>query len=218
MIEKNIVNFENQSTFMKDTDLIKEIGEIRSLMEKSSKFMSISGLSGVLIGVFALIASYLGYGTVYGFEGENNLEKLSFDIICKLLGIALVLLVLCITTGVIMAKHKSNKAGQSIWNFTSKALFKSMLLPLCTGGIIALILISKGEYQFLISTLLIFYGFSLVAASNFSFKELYWLGVLEIALGLVALYFSGYGVWFWAFGFGVLHIVYGLLVYQRYEK
>lgn len=206
---------------MRQEDLIKEISHIRSLMEKSSKFISISGLSGVLIGLYALIGAALGYITVYGFNSTFQFRDyyVSDDrVIYKLVAIALAVLLAAILTGVTMARHKAKKHRQSIWNPTSRNLLFAVAVPLVTGGILALIFVVKGWYVLIASTLLIFYGLTLTAGSVYTFKEAKWLGILQIVLGLLALLMPGYGLWFWALGFGVLHIVYGLIVYNRYEK
>jgi len=213
--------FEKQSTFMNQQDLLKDIGQIRAMMERSSKFMSINGLSGVLIGCFALIGAAAGYYTVYGTKSEFGYRDhyvLEEQVLWKLVAIALLVLIVSIVTGVTMAKAKAKKIGQTIWNPTSKALAKAMAIPLLTGGLFSLILIFRGDYSFVASSLLIFYGLSLTAASVFTFAEVRVLGILEILLGLLALAFPGYGVWFWGLGFGVLHIVYGLIVHKKYEK
>lgn len=205
---------------MNQKDLINQIGQIRSLMEKSSKFMSISGLSGVLIGSYALIGAAMAYIMLYGFNSQFGYRDhyVNRESIPALLFIAFAVLIVSIGTGYYMAQQKAKKAGQSIWNPTSKALFQAMAIPLLTGGVLALILLYQQNVGMIASTLLIFYGLSLSAASSFSFRELRWLGVLDIVLGLLALCFPGYGIYFWAAGFGVLHIIYGLIVHQRYEK
>ncbi|MGN5955781.1 hypothetical protein ACP6L2_14325 [Sphingobacterium lactis] len=206
---------------MNQKDLLQEIGQIRSMMEKSSKFMSISGMSGVVIGCVALVGAAAAYFTVYGTKSEfgyRDFYVLDEQVIWKLAGIALLVLLLSIILGISMAKAKAKKSGQSIWNPTSKALLKAMAVPLVTGGLFSLILISKGVFGLIASSLLIFYGLSLAAASTYTFREVRVLGILEIVLGLLALAFPGYGIWFWSLGFGVLHIVYGLIVHKKYEK
>ncbi|WP_164112645.1 MULTISPECIES: hypothetical protein [Sphingobacterium] len=202
-------------------DIIKEIGQIRSLMERSSKFMSISGLSGILIGSYALIGAFFGYITVYGVRSDFRYRDnyiTDYGIINKLILIAALVLLCSVVTGFLMAKHKAKKNKQAIWNATSKALLATMLVPLLTGGILSIILVYRGDYGMVASSLLIFYGLALSAASTFTFKEARWLGIMDILLGLLALCFPGYGLWFWAIGFGVLHIIYGVIVHQRYEK
>lgn len=216
-----LLYFETQSTFMEQKDILKEIGQIRSMMEKSSKFMSISGLSGVLIGCLALLGSVAACFVVYGTKSEfgyRDYYVLDEAILWKLIIIAFLVLFISIAVGVSMAKSKAKKSGQSIWNPTSKALLKAMAIPLVTGGLFSIILLSKGIFGLIASTLLIFYGLSLAAASVFTFREVRVLGILEIVLGLLALAFPGYGVVFWALGFGVLHIIYGLIVHKKYER
>lgn len=218
---KFLLYFGIQSTFMKQQELIKEIGHIRALMEKSSKFMSISGLSGVLIGCYALIGAMLGYATVYGFKSTvayRDFYLTDDGILYKLVLIAGLVLLLSVFTGWFMAKRKAEKAGQSIWNTTSRGLFVAMAIPLGTGGLLSLILLYKEYYGMIASTLLIFYGLALTSAGPFTFREVRWLGILQIVLGLIALCLPGYGIIFWSLGFGILHIIYGLIVHKRYER
>lgn len=205
---------------MNHKDLIDEIGHIRSLMEKSSKFMSISGLSGVLIGFYALIGAGTAYAYIYGGDAvfAYRDQYLNADTIPVFTFIALLVLLASIVTGYLMALRKAKQARQSVWNPASKALLQAMLIPLITGGAISLIFLNNGNYELIAFTLLVFYGLALVSASYFSFKELRWLGILDIILGLLALCLPSYGIFFWAAGFGLLHIVYGLIVHQRYEK
>lgn len=205
---------------MNQKDLINQIGQIRSLMEKSSKFMSISGLSGVLIGSYALIGAFVAYVIVYGFNSEFGYRDnyVNSDIIPSLLYVALLVLILSVGTGYYMAKQKAKKSNQSVWNPTSKALFKAMAVPLVTGGVLSLIFLYQENYGMIASSMLIFYGLALSSAASFTFRELRWLGILDIILGLLALCLPGYGIYFWAVGFGILHIIYGLIVHQRYEK
>lgn len=205
---------------MEHKDLLKEIGQIKSLMEKSSKFISISGLSGVLIGLYALVGAAFAYVKVYGFASTfayRDHYVLEESIICYLLVVALVVLAASLATGLLMAKRKAKRIKQSIWNVTSRALLVAVAGPLVTGGLFSIILVAKGQYGLIASSLLLFYGLALMAGSAYTFKEVRWLGVLEILLGLTALLLPGYGLWFWVLGFGVLHIIYGLIVYKKYE-
>lgn len=205
---------------MKQEDLVKEIASIRNLMEKSSKFISISGISSVLIGTYALLGAAYAYYEVYGFDSQMGYRDHYVNepfIIIKLLTTAVLVLIASIFTGVFMAIKKAKAHRQSIWNTTSRALLVAMAIPLCTGGLFAIIAIFKENYAVVSSILLIFYGLALTAGSHYTFSEIKGLGILEIVLGLLALLFPGNGIIFWALGFGVLHIIYGVIVHKKYE-
>ncbi|MGE5429024.1 MAG: hypothetical protein ACM3O8_14110, partial [Methylococcaceae bacterium] len=66
--------------------------------------------------------------------------------------------------------------------------------------------------------MLIFYGLALVNAGKFTLSEVHYLGITEIVLGLMAAVFINWGLLFWALGFGVMHIVYGMMMYYKYER
>ena len=117
-----------------------------------------------------------------------------------------------------MARKKAKKSRQSIWNITSKSLLFAVSIPLVAGGALALILIVHSYYHLVAGMLLIFYGLALAAGSIYTFAEVRWLGILEICLGLLALYLPDHGLMLWGLGFGVLHIIYGFIVYKKYES
>lgn len=205
---------------MKQEDLVKELASIRNLMEKSSKFISISGISSILIGTYALLGAAYAYYQVYGFDSQMGYRDHYVNeplVIVKLSLTALLVLIASIFTGVFMAIKKAKANRQSIWNTTSRALLFAMAVPLCTGGLFAIIAIFKENYAVVSSILLIFYGLALTAGSHYTFNEIKGLGILEIVLGLLALLFPGNGIIFWALGFGVLHIIYGVIVHKKYE-
>ncbi|WP_104384241.1 hypothetical protein [Sphingobacterium sp. HMA12] len=203
---------------MEQKDLFKELGQIRSLMEKSSKFVSISGLSGVLIGCYALLGTLLGYYITTNTEVLNNQFSGDLTLLNIFLILAILILVLSLLTGWLMARKKAKKSRQSIWNITSKSLLFAVSIPLVTGGLLALILLAQGYYHLIAGMLLIFYGVALAAGSIYTFTEVRWLGILEICLGLLALYLPDHGLLFWGLGFGGLHIIYGFIVYKKYES
>jgi hypothetical protein len=127
-------------------------------------------------------------------------------------------LTLALTFGVYFTFRKAKKNNQTIWNSSSKRLFANLLLPLMTGGIFCLILFYHGMIGLIAPATLIFYGLALINAGKYTLHDIKYLGVLEIILGLIASIYIGYGLLFWALGFGVLHIIYGTLMYFKYEK
>ena len=219
---------------MEEKEIHDELASIRSMMERSSKFISLSGLSGILAGIYALIAAAVGYMLIYKnampysdsdvsinnsqitpdrVPGHhlNNLDK-------ELLFIAFIVLVVSILTGYIFSFYKAKRKGQQIWGSTSKALLFNMAVPLVAGGALILVHVYRGHYGIVSPSCLIFYGLSLVSASNFTYKDVRYLGICEIFLGLIAACLPGYGLLFWAIGFGLLHIIYGSMMYFKYDR
>jgi hypothetical protein len=210
---------------VEEKEIQDELTSIRSLMERSSKFISLSGLSGVLAGIYALIGAAMAYYILY-YEDVFSINRTGLpdlvpdvsSITGRLMIIAIVVLLLSVTTGFLLTQRKAKKKGQSVWGNTSRQLLFNMAVPLFTGGALMLVLINRGYFGVVASASLIFYGLALVNASIFTFKDVRYLGFCDIFLGLLAGLFPGYGLFFWAFGFGVLHIVYGSIMYIKYDR
>ncbi|MES2427242.1 MAG: hypothetical protein V4560_09730 [Bacteroidota bacterium] len=206
---------------MKETDIKDDLASIRNLMERSSKFISLSGLSGVLAGVYALIGAavtykLLNYGSID--YNEDMFVVVDSSVIRTLIAIAAAVLIASVLTGVILSARKAKRKGQSIWNKTSRELLFYMATPLVAGGLLMIIFILRGYYGIVGPTSLIFYGLALVGASSFTFTAVRSLGICEIVLGLISALYPGYGLYFWAIGFGVLHIIYGSVMYLKYDR
>lgn len=206
---------------MEEKDIYSELSSIRNLMERSTKFISLSGLSGILAGVYALIGAFIGYQLVY----TENSGLLFRDFYVNdpmiwwpLFLVAVVVLFLSLLTGIWLTIRQARKKGENFWNPVSRRLLASMAIPLITGGLFILILIFRGYYGIIASSCLVFYGLALVAASQFTFSDVKWLGFCEIFLGLLAALFPGYGIVFWVIGFGILHIVYGSVMHFKYNQ
>lgn len=206
---------------MKENDYQTELSSIRNLMERSTKFISLSGLSGILAGIYALIGAYIAYKLIYPLNGGLQYRDsyiADFSMMLPLILIAGAVLCLSIITGIWLTYKQANKKGEKFWNPVSKRLVFNMAIPLVTGGLFILILLFKGYFGVLASASLIFYGLALISASQFTFSDIKWLGFCEIILGLMAITFQGYGIIFWALGFGVLHIFYGSLMHFKYKQ
>lgn len=211
---------------MNKEEHLDAINDIRTIMERSSRFLSLSGLAGVVIGFIAIICimavyNYLGisvasteyYKKVLDVNGQLDLANFIF----VLVGFVLVL-ILSLIAGVIMAIRKANKMGLVIWDITAKRLLTNISLPLFAGGFYCLILLYHNQVALVAPATLIFYGLALINASKYTIHEIRFLGVLEVLIGLIASIWIDYGLLFWAFGFGILHIVYGITIYLKYEK
>lgn len=210
---------------MKENDIQNDLTSIRSMMERSSKFISLSGLSGVLAGIYALIGAVWAYTIDYGTGGffsyrDYVIENVpaSPERLVKLIVIAISVLVASVTTGIILTFRKAKQKGQSVWGRTSRQLLYNMCVPLFTGGALILILIWRGYFGVVAPASLIFYGLALINASSITFKDIHYLGISDILLGLLAAIMPGYGLIFWVIGFGLLHIVYGSVMYFKYDR
>ena len=205
---------------------LAELKEIRNLMERSSRFLSLSGLAGLVIGSFAIIGILLAYAyldlplTATGYYhllteegGQLHLKNLGFLFADMALVLALSLL-----SGSMLAIRKAKKLGLPIWYITTRRLLINMGIPLLAGGIYCMILVYHGQMAQLAPATLIFYGLALLNASKYTIDDIRYLGILEVIAGLVAAIFIDYGLLFWAFGFGLLHIIYGIVIYFKYEK
>jgi hypothetical protein len=201
---------------MEEEDLMSEISSIRNIMERSTRFISLSGLSGVMAGIYALIGAYTGYKMLY--EGPGYTTGDYRDLNIRLFLIALAVLVFSVGTGILLTVRKAHRNGQTVWNQSSQSMMLAGALPLLTGGAFAFIMLYHGYVGIIASVCLIFYGLAVISASRFTFGDVKWLGVCEVGLGLLAAAFPGYGLFFWAFGFGVLHILYGTIMHFKYDR
>lgn len=206
---------------MKENDIYTELTSIRNLMERSTKFISLSGLSGIMAGIYALVGAFIGYKLVY--TENSGLASRDFYVNDpmvwrRLFFVAAVVLILSLITGAWLTIRQARKKGENSWNPVSRRLLISLAIPLVTGGLFILILIFRGYYGIIASSCLLFYGLALVSGSQFTFSDVKWLGFCEILLGLLAALLPGYGILFWAIGFGILHILYGSIMHFKYKQ
>lgn len=203
----------------------EDLQTIREIMERSSKFLSLSGLSGIFAGVCALIGVAIAWffildsGQIQHHESILNPCGLNFSAIrINLAADALLVLGIAVLGAVYFSKRKAKKAGQLLWTNSTKRLIVHLMIPLVTGGIFAIILVFRNDLVLVTPVMLVFYGLSLVNAGKFTFGEVHYLGLTEIVLGILAAVFINLSLLFWTLGFGLMHIIYGTVMYYRYER
>lgn len=201
---------------MESKNYLDDLNEIKILMNKSSRFISLSGLSGILAGIYALtgasIAYYLVSNSVRGYLIlDGAIFKICFAI---LLAVAF----LSAVTGIYLTTKKAKKNNEKIWDSSSKRLLINFLIPLVTGGIYILIILNQERYGHTAALMLIFYGLALINASKYSLGDIRYLGFTELILGLICAMMPSYGFWFWVVGFGFMHIIYGTWMHFKYDK
>ncbi|MDR2914835.1 MAG: hypothetical protein LBV74_08405 [Tannerella sp.] len=192
----------------------EDIKVIRQMMEKSSKFLSFNGISIVFAGFFAIVGAVFAYFSIEGSFGKeyNTTQKMMI-----LLADAMIVFVLSTCTITFFCWKKARSNNESLFSSTTRRAAYSLLLPLFAGGIFSLVFLFRGEVDIVCAATLIFYGLGLVNASKYTFPELNYLGIIEVILGVLALFFTGFSLYFWAIGFGICHIIFGFIMYFKYE-
>jgi len=195
----------------------EDLASIRSLMERSARFISLSGLSGVFLGLYALAGSAYVYWLLNTNEGSPVMNERA--LVTKILLVAALVLASALLTAVLLTYRQMHKHGETpVLNEGAKLLLEHLLVPLAAGGAFTLILVMRAHYEYAAAVSLLFYGLSLVNASKYTFGDIKWLGYIDILLGLCAAVFYEFSILLWAVGFGVLHIIYGIVMHRKYDQ
>lgn len=206
------------------TDSLQDVRDIRRLMERSSRFISLSGLSGVAAGCLALAGAWIARYVIfkkyyYEYEQRGFFTGQDFAALkTQLIGLAAGVFIAAFLSAFYFTWRKSHQQGLSLWNYTSRRLFWNMIIPLAAGGLFIFGMLQYDDWRFIAPACLIFYGLALVNASKYTLTDIRYLGYCEIIVGLINMQWIGCGLYFWALGFGVLHIVYGLVMWWKYER
>jgi hypothetical protein len=203
---------------------LEDIKVIKKIMEESSRFLSLSGLSGIIAGLLAIagavVANLIIKGTPAAEEWYSvplTADPAGYRSVILLFADMAAVLVLSLAAAAIFSSRKARKSGQNAWTPVTRRMLASLLLPLITGGLFILLTLSRVPGNVTVASTLIFYGLAVISAGKFTFGEIPWLGVLEVLAGLVCLLLPQWSVFIWAFGFGVIHIGYGLFMHLRYK-
>jgi len=204
----------------------QQLDDIRKLMERSSRFISLSGLSGISAGIIALAGAlfaffYLNFDIRYFDTNRyfnDMLGKAIPEKIYVLMADAALILILALASAIFFTTRKAKRKGLKVWTASTRLMLYSLAIPLITGGLFCLILLYYNLIFLVAPATLIFYGLALLNASKYTLPEIQWIGICETGLGIIACILPGYGLIFWMVGFGVLHIVYGTVMYYRYER
>ena len=198
-----------------NNEALRTVRDIKSMMEKSSRFTSFSGTSAILIGTIALAGATMARSRL-----TNTLDlSMATSSLSKLITVGLAVFVLSLIIVLFFSAQKARKAGQK---FASKQMWRTLfnfLLPLFVGGLFCASLIAGGEYRLLSPAMLLFYGLALINASKYTYRSIFRLGCIELLIGIFSLFLpSDYALLFWSIGFGWVHIVYGIYFYFAVER
>lgn len=203
---------------------LETLRDIRQIMERSGRFISLSGWSGIAAGTCALIGAAAGYSE-FKFLPTGELGRPHGVVALMDPGLRnrLILLGLCTFLAALLSAFlftylRSRREGVPIWGAAARRLLWNTCIPMLAGGVLVLRLLYLDLGGLVAPVCLLFYGVALVNGSKYTLGEVRYLGYAEIILGAVNCAFPGYGLYFWAAGFGVLHIVYGIWMWNKYEK
>ncbi|MFZ9221565.1 MAG: hypothetical protein ACO22Y_08625 [Sediminibacterium sp.] len=201
------------------------ISEMRDMMQRSSRFLSLSGLAGILVGCVAILGVGVAYyllempfgSTGYLMYLEKALKS-NEATLKNIIFICVTVLIISLLIGSLMAIRNAKRKGLSVVDNTTKRLVINMIIPLLVGGIFIVALLMHQSLSFILPSMLIFYGMALLNASKYSIEDIRYLGLIEMFLGLFAMFFLDQALIIWGFGFGILHMIYGVILYNKYEK
>ncbi len=203
---------------------LQELSEIRNLMEKSSRFLSLSGLSGISAGLIALAGAFAAWiffskaGIHLNEYSQALCDSNNLNLLWFLAVDAVLVFSLALSFGFYFSLRRARKMNIPFWNSASKKLLINLFIPLATGGILCIILLFRQGLYFVAPLMLVFYGLALINAGKYTQFNINYLGIIEIITGLLAMIFINYSFFFWVIGFGVCHILYGSIIYFRYER
>lgn len=196
--------------------------DIRKLMQRSSRFISLSGLSGIAAGFWALVGAYFAYDWIHEYFvqfSDEGYDSQSFRTLkLNLFLLAAAVFALALLSALFFTWRRAGRNNMPLWDHTSKQLIINTAIPIVAGGLFIMGMLQYSEWRFVAPASLVFYGLALVNGSKYTVSDIRYLGFMEIILGLINTQYIGYGIYFWALGFGALHIIYGFVMWWKYER
>lgn len=211
---------------MKNSDEINSIDalkDIKRIMEQSTRFLSLSGWSGIWAGTIAIIGGVIAYHLFNVYYQEYDLRgafsAASYTVLLNnLLLLAFIVVIMALAGAYLFTRRKIRKQGLTLWNQASKRMLLNIAIPMLAGGILILGFLQNDDWKYIAPVCLIFYGLALINGSKYTHNDIRYLGVFELLLGCICIFLPGLGLYFWIMGFGVLHIVYGVVMWRKYDS
>lgn len=202
---------------------LDDLQHIKRMMERSSRFISLSGFSGIAAGICALLGAWFAHRKIKCWvKGDCDIDELinmaGIQLIDDLFLIAALTFIAAFVSAFFFTYLRSKKNNIPMWGAATLRLFWNTTIPILAGGIFIFRMIQSGEYELVAPACLLFYGLALVNASKYTLGEIRFLGYGNLILGVFNLWSVDYGLYYWAMGFGVLHILYGIWMWYKYER
>ena len=202
---------------MSDNSHLQQLAEIRSMMEKSSRFISLSGMSGVMAGIYAIGGAAYVHFNMDHRDRYSRVELSNPELLHYIL-VALAVVGLSLITGFFLTQRRAKSQGQKLIDRVAFRMLVNLSIPMMTGALFAIVLLVRGNYELIAPVLLMFYGLGLINGSKYTLDDIRMLGILEVMLGISCAILPEMGLIFWTLGFGFLHILYGLRMWFKYER
>lgn len=214
----------------KDTELsVRALQDIKAMMERSAKFITLSGWSGIWAGAVGLAGAYVAhlwlkdlpeiYYNTYRTAPAGVISAGEYnDLSYRFIALAITVLLLAFAGGLYFTWKKTKNNGDKLWNSASRRMLGHMAIPLVAGGMFSLLFLNNGHEMYIAPACLVFYGLALINGSKYTISDIRYLGFSELGLGCINMFLPGYGLTFWALGFGVLHILYGIIMWNKYDN
>jgi len=198
------------------TKQVEDIKAIREMMERSSKFQAINGLSLIIAGLLAVAGAAFAYFYLLRDPSLTHFNRKQE--VWILLATALLVLGLAVSVITLFSWKKAKKNNQSLFDKVTMRAAYNLMIPLVAGGIFSLVLLFTNNVGLVASATLLFYGLALINASKYTVGEIHYLGICEVIVGLLAAIYLYHGIYWWVIGFGVCHIIFGVIMYVKYDK
>lgn len=198
---------------------IDTLQDIKKMMEKSSRFISLSGWSGIAAGIFGIAGAIIAQQILSRDNTQTTASPDSWATLERsLILLAIVVFVCAFVSAFLFTYFRSRRDEIAIWGTTARRLIWNTLFPMLVGGVVILQLIANRNYSLIVPAMLIFYGLGLVNGSKYTLGEIRYMGYLQVLLGLLSLWTPSAHLLLWGLGFGVLHIIYGIGMWWRYDR
>lgn len=193
---------------------LQVLADIKRIMDRSSRVLSLSGWSGIWAGLVALVATVIAYRKA----GDIRDEQAGKAFVNELILLALLTLIVAVAGAFYFSYRKNKKQGQVTFNTAARRMIISMCIPMLAGGWMCAAFILNGDFLYVVPVMLITYGWTLINSSKYTISDIRWLGLFEVLTGCIAFLKPEWHLYFWAFGFGALHIIYGFIMWNKYDR
>jgi len=176
---------------------------IRETMERSTHFTAVPGYGGILMGVTAVAAAYIA-----NVQADFRSWQTTW----------LIEAALAFVIGLFAMWQKSKISKTSLMSAPAKKFALGFFPPLICGVILTYALFRLGtDKDLVISVWLLLYGTAVVCGGMFSVKIVSIMGWIFILMGALAVFVpTMYSDGLMAFSFGILHIIFGVIIARKY--